>query len=180
MPNHAIITQTKKWIASFIIAHNICPFAKREYDSGSIHYELVTSDTFEEQLQTLILACSNLDNNSNIETTLLILTNGLDDYDDYLDFLAVANALMHKQGYEGVYQLASFHPDYCFEGVAADDASHYTNRSPYPMLHLIREASLEKVLTHYPNPEKIPERNIEYTRELGVKTLRELLASCYK
>ncbi len=94
--------------------------------------------------------------------------------------MAIANALIEKQGYEGIYQLASFHPDYCFEGVEQDDASNYTNRSPYPMLHLIREASLEKVLAHYPDPEKIPVRNIAYTQEMGQASLQHLLDSCYQ
>jgi len=170
-----VISQTKKWLSGFIIEHNICPFAKREYDNDSIHYEVVLSEKLENQLQELIYSCEQLDNNEAIETSLLILPNGLFDFDDFLDFLALSNDLMHQQGYEGVYQLASFHPAYCFEGVDADDASNFTNRSPYPMLHLIREASLEKVLAHYPNPEDIPSRNIEYTRELGSATLQQLL-----
>ncbi|MCF6188875.1 MAG: DUF1415 domain-containing protein [Cocleimonas sp.] len=172
-----IILQTKKWLSSFIIEHNICPFAKREYDNDSIHYEIVLSNKLEDQLQELIYSCEQLDNSEAIETSLLILPNGLNNFDDYIDLLELSNALMHKQGYEGIYQLASFHPDYCFEGVDADDASNFTNRSPYPMLHLIREASLEKVLAHYPNPEKIPNRNIEYTRGLGVVVLQQLLSS---
>jgi hypothetical protein len=175
-----IITHTKKWLSGFIIHHNICPFAKHEFDKGSIYYDVVDSDSLEEQLQALILACSKLDNETEIETTLLIFPRGLDDFDEYLDFLALSNALMEKQGYEGVYQLASFHPDYCFEGVPEDDASNYTNRAPYPTLHLIREDSLEKVLANYPNPEKIPERNIEFTQKLGVKALQKFLTSCYK
>ena len=175
-----IISQTKKWLSGFIIEHNICPFAKREYDNDSIHYEVVLSDKLENQLQELIYSCEQLDKSEAIETSLLILPNGLGNFDDYLDFLELSNDLMHQQGYEGVYQLASFHPDYCFEGVDADDASNFTNRSPYPMLHLIREASLEKVLAHYPNPENIPSRNIGYTRELGAVMLQKLLASSRK
>lgn len=179
-----IISHTKNWLSSFIIEHNICPFAKREFDKGSIHYEVVISNKLENQLQELIYSCEQLDREAEadvedgLETSLLILPNGLSDFDDYLDFLDLANELMHQQGYEGIYQLASFHPNYCFDGVDADDASNFTNRSPYPMLHLIREASLEKVLEHYPNPEDIPKRNIEYTREMGLKTLQLLLQGC--
>ena len=173
-----IIKQTQCWLSDFIIKHNICPFAKREFDRDSIHYEVVISDKLENQLQELIYSCEQLDRETEIETSLLILPNGLAGFDNYLDFLELANELMHQQGYEGVYQLASFHPDYCFDGVDVDDASNYTNRSPYPMLHLIREASLEKVLAHYPNPENIPTRNIEYTREIGKESLQILLQSC--
>ncbi len=179
-----IIEQTKNWLSSFIIEHNICPFAKREFDKGSIHYEVVISDKLENQLQELIYSCEQLDREAELEdgleTSLQIMPNGLAEFNDFLDFLELANELMHKQGYEGVYQLASFHPDYCFDGVDADDASNYTNRSPYPMLHLIREASLEKVLAHYPNPEDIPTRNIEYTRAMGKQSLQILLQNCKK
>ena len=168
------ITRTKNWLKNVIIAHNICPFAKREFERESIHYELVESENLEEQLQHLISVCNLLDSDNTVETSLLIYPKGLNDFDDYLDFLALANALMEKHGYEGIYQLASFHPDYCFEGAEQDDPSNYTNRAPYPTLHLIREASLEKVLADYPNPEKIPERNIEYTRQLGLETMQKM------
>jgi len=173
--NKTVISRTKNWLSTFIIQHNICPFAKREFERNSIHYEVVASHQLEEQLQALIQACRQLDANSDIETSLLIYPDGLINFDDYLDFLALANALMHKQGYEGVYQLASFHPDYCFEGAEQEDASNFTNRSPYPMLHLIREASLEKVLANFTDPENIPLRNIEYLRQLGVEKIKELL-----
>ncbi len=170
-----VIQHTKNWLENVIIGHNICPFAKRVFDADTIHYEVIESAQIEEQLQTLISTCQLLDVNSEIETSLLIYPQGLDNFDDYLDFLALANALLEKQGYEGIYQLASFHPEYCFEGVDADDASNYTNRSPYPTLHIIQEESLEKALENYPEPEKIPERNIEYTRQLGQIKMQELL-----
>lgn len=173
-----IIEQTQCWISQFIIQHNICPFAKREFEKNSIHYEVVISEKLENQLQELIYSCEQLDRENDIETSLLIVPNGLSDFDDYLDFLELANELLHQQGYESVYQLASFHPNYCFDGVEADDASNFTNRSPYPMLHLIREVSLEKALTHYPKPEEIPARNIEYMREMGVQALDNLLKNC--
>lgn len=173
-----ITNEIKKWLTSFILKHHICPFARREYEKDSIIYDVILSDNLEEQLHALILACKYLDENIEAETTLIIFPNGLESFDDYLDFLALSDALMNKQGYEGIYQLASFHPNYCFDGVDTDDASNYSNRSPYPMLHLIREKSLEKVLEHYPNPEKIPERNIEYIRELGVDYLLDLLRQC--
>ena len=166
---------TIKWLRDFIIEHNICPFAKHPFENDRLIYEIVIETKLEAQLHALIDACCYLDKNSDMETSLVVYPKGLSDFDDYLDFLEIANQLMHKQGYEGIYQLASFHPDYCFDGVEPDDASNFTNRSPYPMLHLIREESLEKALEHYPNPEKIPTRNIRYTRKLGVEFLRENL-----
>jgi hypothetical protein len=82
------------------------------------------------------------------------------------------------QGYEGIYQLASFHPQYCFAEADSQDAANYTNRSPYPMLHLIRERSIESALQHFPHPESIPERNIQLTRQLGLAKMQALLAAC--
>ena len=87
--------------------------------------------------------------------------------------------MLIEQGYEGVYQLASFHPDYCFDGAKRNDAANYTNRSPYPMLHLLRETSLEQAIRSYPHPENIPQRNIELTQELGLAKMQVLLAACY-
>ena len=106
-----------------------------------------------------------------------MLRPGLEDFDDYLDFLAVAEALLVEQGYEGTYQLASFHPDYCFDGAEQDDPANFTNRSPWPMLHLLREAGLEQALAHYPEPEAIPERNIERMGQLGSERLSAELAA---
>ncbi|MEE9328176.1 MAG: DUF1415 domain-containing protein [Cocleimonas sp.] len=170
-----IIDHTKKWLSTFVIAHNICPFAKKPYIDNSIQYHVFESSSLEKQLESLIHCCEELDTNPEVETSLVIYPSGLDDFDDYLDFLALANSLLSKQGYEGIYQLASFHPNYCFAELSSKDASHYTNRSPYPVLHLIREENLALVLSKYPNPEKIPQRNIEYTRELGVETLKKIL-----
>ncbi|MBV1875114.1 MAG: DUF1415 domain-containing protein, partial [Cycloclasticus sp.] len=97
---------------------------------------------------------------------------------DYLDFAAVADALLIDEGYEGIFQLATFHPDYCFDGQKQDDASNYTNRSPYPILHLIREASIETALKNVASPDKIPSRNIEFAREKGLDEMQALLKSC--
>lgn len=178
--NTAIIDQTKKWLSTVIIAHTLCPFAKREYDNNSIHYEVIEAPDLESQLEQIIIECEALDNVAARETSLLIFPKALADFEDYLDMLELATKLLEKQGYEGVYQLASFHPKYRFEGAAPDDASHYTNRSPYPMLHILREASVEAVLEKFPNPENIPTRNIKLTRDLGLSVMKDLLAACYK
>ncbi len=176
------ITQTQKWLNTVIIEYSICPFVKREFVKNTIHYEIIKSNgeniSIEQHLEQLILTCEKLDDTESIETSLLIFPDSLADFDVYLDFVEIANALMHKQGYVGIYQLASFHPQYCFADSDVDDASNYTNRSPYPMLHILREASLEKVLETYPNPENIPQRNIDLTRNLGLTTMQKLLSDC--
>jgi uncharacterized protein len=174
-----LIAATQTWLKTIIIEYTICPFAQRELERGSIRF-IVNRDTeIENCLLNLMLECDRLDTDSSIETTLLIYDSAFTAFDDYLDFLELAESLMCEQGYEGIYQLASFHPDYCFEGVAQDDPANYTNRSPYPMLHLLRESSIERAVATYPHPENIPQRNIELTRELGLAKMQALLAACY-
>jgi hypothetical protein len=173
------ITATQTWLNSIIIAHNICPFAKREQERGSIRFSVVQDYDTEACLLNLIQECVRLDSDNAIETTLLIYANAFKSFDDYLDFVAVAEDLLIDQDYEGVYQLASFHPDYYFEGAKLDDPENYTNRSPYPMVHLLRETSIDRAVNSYPDVDNIPQRNIELTRNLGVDKLKTLLAACY-
>lgn len=182
MTHQNILRTTQNWLTSFIIAYNICPFAQREQQRNSIRYQISDTDNLEQALHDLMQECAYLDEHPATETTLLIFATGFKDFDDYLDLVAIAEHLLADQAYEGVYQLASFHPDYCF---ASDDnnndqqdPANYTNRSPYPMLHIIREASIERALAHYPDPENIPTRNIKLTRELGLEKLQPLLADC--
>jgi hypothetical protein len=174
-----LITATQTWLKTFIIEYSICPFAKRELERESIRFSIDHDTEIESCLLNLMLECDRLDIDTSIETTLLIYDNAFTVFDDYLDFLELAETLLIEQGYEGVYQLASFHPDYCFEGAEPDDPANYTNRSPYPMLHLLRETSIDRAVATYPHPENIPERNIELTRELGLARMQELLAACY-
>lgn len=172
------LRQTREWVSRFVVAHNICPFARREFEGETIRYVEISAASFERALVKLIEECQRLDDDANIETTLMVLATGVDDFDDYLDLLGLAEALLEDQGYEGIYQLASFHPDYCFDGVAEEDPANYTNRSPYPMLHLLRESSIERVLAGFSDPEKIPERNVKVLRELGAESLHALWLSC--
>ena len=181
MPDtNTIINQTKKWLSNVIIDHTLCPFAKREYDNNRIHYAVIEATDLQSQLEQIIMHCVALGNDANRETSLLIFPRVLSDFEDYLDVLETATTLLEKQGYEGIYQLASFHPKYCFANAALDDPSNYTNRSPYPMLHILREASVETALENFPNPENIPDRNIQLTKGLGLHVMKELLADCYK
>jgi hypothetical protein len=170
---------TQAWLKSVIIEYGICPFAKREQDRGSIYFSVNHDTEIENCLLNLILECDRLDTEPEIETTLLIYADAFTEFDDYLDFVEIAESLLAEQGYEGTYQLASFHPDYCFQGSDPDDAANYTNRSPYPMLHLLRETSIERAVASYPDPESIPQHNIELTRKLGLAKVQALLAACY-
>jgi hypothetical protein len=180
LTDQQVISATQAWVKSVIIGYGICPFAKREWDRGSIYFAVSRATDIECFLAHLIQECERLDSDDGVETTLLIYPDAFLTFADYLDYLDIAERLLIMQGYEGVYQLASFHPNYCFEGAAPDDAANYTNRSPYPMLHLIREESIERAVAAYPHPENIPERNIELTRRLGLAKMQALLDACYR
>lgn len=176
--NERIIAQTKCWVESVIIAHNYCPFARREVEKGRVKYCISHESEFNSLLDAVIQECVFLDQNKDIETTLIILPSNLDNFNAFLDCLALAEDLLVAQGYEGVYQIASFHPHYCFQGAEETDAANYTNRSPYPMMHLLREESIQAAVENHPDADAIPERNIEYARKQGLDTMKNLLAKC--
>ena len=181
MPDHqAHINHTQNWISSVIIAHLFCPFAKREFDAGRLHYAVIERADLETQLAGIIEQCAALDHDLGRETSFVIFPDSLSEFDTYLDLLELANALLKDEGYEGIYQFASFHPKYRFDGAAEDDPSNYTNRSPYPMIHILREASVETALKRFPNPENIPARNIRVTQDLGLQAVKALLDACYE
>ncbi len=165
------IQDTKKWVNNIVIGLNFCPFASQAVLQNKVRYQVEPSGDMEKILAKLFNEMLYLDTHEAIETTLLILSNGVEDWVEYLVLLDMGNELLIDQGYEGVYQLASFHPDYLFDGSKPDDPANYTNRSPYPLLHLIREQSLEAAIASYPNPEEIPENNIKLARKLGVAKL---------
>ncbi|KFZ31037.1 hypothetical protein IDSA_06025 [Pseudidiomarina salinarum] len=172
-----VITQTKAWVEQLIVKYSICPFARREVDRDSIRYLVSESSRLPGVLEDLISECEYLDQHPDTETTLLIIPAGFEGFWGYLDLVDLANELISQQGYEGVYQLASFHPDYCFDGEPEDDPANYTNRSPYPVLHILREASLEQALASYSEPESIPDRNIAFARRKGRHFFTQLLAT---
>lgn len=175
-----VIAHTKKWVDTVIVAHNYCPFAKREVDRGTVKYQVVHETEFNSLLKAVYQECVWLDQNPQTETTLIIFPSNLNEFNLFLDCLFLAEELLTTQKYDGVYQIASFHPQYCFQGAEENDPANYTNRSPYPMFHLIREASVAIALEHYPDdPELIPERNVEYAREQGLDVMQGLLKECY-
>jgi len=172
-----VIAQTKKWITDIVAGCNFCPFVSRELKQNSIRYAVEPAIDMAVCLQAFLNECRKLDKEK-IETTLLIFSNGFPLFNDYLDLLALAEKLLKQEGYEGVYQVAGFHPLYMFAGTPAGDPANYTNRSIYPMLHLLREDSIEKALKHYPNPEQIPQRNIAFAREKGLAYMKMLRDAC--
>ena len=173
-----IINQTRNWVNKVVIGLNFCPYAYKVVENNSILYLVSSAGTVEPALVDLLKAIKLMDNSESIETILLIFNEGFYDFDDYFDLVDLADALIEDEGYEGVYQVATFHPDYVFEDSHEDDAANFTNRSPYPMLHLLRESSLEKVLEKLSDPEEIPQRNIRFSREKGLAYMQVLLESC--
>ena len=173
-----VIDSCRQWVADVVIGLNFCPFAKPVVESGAVSFSVVNEQTLEVCLQAVCDELSRCHNDDSIETSLLIYPVGFESFDDYLELAAIADELLVDEGYEGVFQLATFHPDYCFEGQVYDDAANYTNRSPYPMLHVLRETSVEKALENIADPEKIPNRNIAFAREKGTDALSDMLDNC--
>lgn len=170
-----VIAQTKGWILDVVIGCNFCPFAAREVRRDSIGYEVVADRQPRIILQKLSAAFAQMDKDASIETLLLILPAGAASFASYLKLVGSAEALLKKKGYEGVYQIASFHPDYLFAGSRPSDAANYTNRSPYPMLQILREASVSRAVDSYPDTLKIPERNVAFANEKGLAFMKALL-----
>ena len=159
--------ETKSWVFDFVIGHNLCPFARKPFESDQIRF--VCSDAHEESdlLHALAYEFELLLSDSTIETTLLILPNALETFTTYWDFIEVAEALIETLGLEGVFQIATFHPQYQFEGTEQDSPENRTNRSPYPTLHLLRESSLDKAIANHPDTTSIPQNNIKRMKALA-------------
>lgn len=170
-----VIEACQSWVERVVVAHQFCPFAKKEVEDKKVRYCLFDGTDDEVLLHLLIDECRLLDENRDIETTLIVIETAYQRFGDFLDVIDLSETLIQKMDYEGVYQVASFHPDYCFEGDEENDASNYTNRSPYPMLHLLREESLERAVDSYPDPESIPENNIQLAREKGSDYFKQIL-----
>jgi hypothetical protein len=167
------IAAIRTWIERAVIGLNLCPFAKTVYVKEQIRYVVSGARTadvllgdLERELRGLAQATP-----ETVETTLLIHPRVLTAFLDYNDFLDVADAAVDRLGLTGVLQIASFHPDYQFAGTARDDVTNYTNRSPYPLLHLLREARVERAVAGFPDAGEISKRNIETLRRLGLRGL---------
>jgi hypothetical protein len=170
-----IIRQTSEWVKSTIVGYNFCPFAYQEVERNTIRYHVVQSKRLETSLEALMFEFDHLDSNPDIETTLVVFPDSLTEFDEFLKFIELAEPLLTAQGYEGIYQLATFHPKYQFTDASPSDPANYTNRSPYPTVHIIRESSIEAAVAGISNPEQIPQRNIKVARKLGSEVLQEIL-----
>lgn len=170
------VQQTAQWVREFVIKLNLCPFAKREMDRVSVRIQVSHALTVEDAITDLMKEVEVLNTDTGIETILLVFPLFLKDFLDYLDAVDLAESILHTHGYEGIYQLATFHPDYCFADVTSDDVTNYTNRSPYPMLHLLREEQVEQAIAYYGDTEQIPENNMKCLRKLGLENIKKIIS----
>ena len=167
-----VIEQTLNWVKSFVIEYNLCPFAKKAVNTGGLRIAVSSHQKSHHALDACLDEIRLLDDSPRIETTLLVFNCGFKDFFTYLDLVELAEQLIHKLDYEGVYQIASFHPNYYFADTTPDDVTNYTNRSPYPMIHFLREDNLEKAIKVYGNTDEIPENNRLTMRQLGLEKLK--------
>ena len=170
IPPDEVIEATRAWIERAVIGLNLCPFAKAVYVRDQIRYTVSAAESPEALLEDLEREARWLAETEaeEVDTTLIIHPNVLKDFLEYNDFLGVAEEALERLGFDGVLQIASFHPDYQFADAAADDVVNYTNRSPYPMLHLLREESVDRAVAAFPDAGDIYRKNIETARRLGI------------
>lgn len=174
-----VIEAVRHWVETLVVGYNLCPFAQRELVKNRVRFVVSAAVSEQRLLEGLQSELELLDKDAGVETTLLIHPLVLRDFHDYNQFLGYGENLLVGMGWEGIYQIASFHPRYQFADTDADDVENYTNRSPYPMLHLIREASLERAIADYPDVDEIPQRNIDLMKSLGQDKLRGILQACF-
>jgi uncharacterized protein len=165
-----VLSQTVAWLEKAVIGLNLCPFAKGVHVKGQIHYVISHSVEPADLLDDLAIELTALQaiDPQQRDTTLLIAPLCMPEFWEFNDFQTRANKVLRKLGLEGVLQIANFHPDYQFAGTEADDIGNYTNRAPFPILHLIREDSLAKAVEAFPHAEMIFEKNIETLQALGI------------
>jgi uncharacterized protein len=171
-----ILAATQRWLERAVIGLNLCPFAKGVVAKKQVRYALTAAGTADQLLAELeheLELLAGTDPND-LDTTLLIHPWVMTDFLDYHFFLGEVNALIRNLGHEGVFQVASLHPDYEFSGSAPDDIANFTNRSPYPTLHLLRENSIDRAVAAFPEAAEIFERNIETMERLGHEGWRKL------
>ncbi|MFY0616954.1 MAG: DUF1415 domain-containing protein [Shimia sp.] len=176
MAHQDVVKNTRRWLDQMVVGLNLCPFSPSVIARNQVHFAVCDATTdaplkqfFVNELQRLLET-----NENDVATSLLMFTQGMEDFDDYLELLDWFQQLLEQADLTEHVQLASFHPQYQFEGVAADDLSHFTNRSPYPTIHLLRQDQMTKVLAHVSDPEKIYLDNIETLNKLGRRQVEAL------
>jgi len=168
-----VLEETQHWIESFIVELNICPFAYKPLVEDLVRFEVAEADGIDQLYRQLLaeLETFYLLPEEKTVTSLFICPQHLESFNEYLNLLDVLEEVIDESGLRGQVQVASFHPCYVFDGEAEDDPANFSNRSPYPMFHFIREAYMEKQLKNFPDVDAIPENNIKKLRELGLENI---------
>lgn len=171
------LQETRNWLETVVVGLNLCPFAAPVVRGQGLTIELCEQRDHEAMLAAVLQQLDILQQTeqNDIATSLLVFSQALDQFEEFWAFVELANELLQQAGLEGLIQIASFHPQYCFEGEPEGDVSHFTNRSPYPTLHFIRESDMSRALAQHPSPEQIPANNIRRLRQLGKPALLRLL-----
>lgn len=169
------LEQTEAWIESFVITQNLCPFAQKPFGDGAIRYVLSRGEDRYGVGAEVLNEVQILRENSSVQTSFVVIPHLLSDFLEYLEWFDSTQELLVHFNADSEFQLVSFHPDYIFQNTAPDAAENYTNRSPFPMVHILRERDVSWAVDNFPDTYLIPEKNIERLRELGVKRIREIL-----
>lgn len=167
MPQSDPIARTRRWLERIVIGLNLCPFARHPYANEKIKFVLEPSNSDQIIMQTLLLELDSLYQSDDFQTTLIICPNAFDDFDAFWHLIADCEALVEQAGLEGTFQLASFHPRYRFEDTKTGDLGNATNQSPYPTLHILREADVTAAVSAYGDTDVISQRNIATLEKLG-------------
>ena len=169
------ILDTKQWVERVVIGLNLCPFASQPVADDLIRYAKSIATDPHEILADLVGELMILGRAEAPQTTLLVISPALSDFEDYLDLFTAAEALIERTGHARQYQLVSFHPDYQFEGAAPEDVTNHTNRSPHPTIHILRRADVARAIHSHEDVASIPQDNIARLRALGIDALQALL-----
>ena len=168
--NSVIKQHVTSWLNDFVVGLNLCPFARIVVDTLGLRIIICDSDQLDVITERFISELNFINNSSEVivPSTLLVVPNALKNFKEYLSFINISEKLVEEMGMEGTIQLASFHPNYQFAGEQNDSVSHYTNRSPYPIIHFLREEMVERALENYSKPEEISQRNIKTLKDIGL------------
>lgn len=170
------------WLQTIVIGLNFCPFARKPFESNLVRIvceEVVEEDAILELVLSELLTLEETEA-SQIETTLIVLPKAYRDFNDFNSLLYVLNDVLELEGFEGIFQIASFHPAYQFAGTDIDDVENFTNRAPYPILHILREDSLSRALDSHPDPDGIPDKNIRCLKSLSEEKIKEYFSYLFQ
>jgi hypothetical protein len=169
------IDRVTRWLERVVIGLDLCPFAQAPWRSGRVRIAVSEAATPETAVASLLVEAAALLDSDRVSTTLVVYPHALEEFETFLDAVAAAEDALADADAEGVLQIATFHPDYRFEGASEDDVANFTNRSPYPIMHLLRESEMSDAVDHHPDPEGIPARNVSRLNALGIQRIRALL-----